>query len=47
MTAVLNALKAMDVEVVDVIAVMEKGKGKDLRWKKYWIYSQNLTQSQR
>ena len=30
MTAVLNALKAMDVEVVDVIAVMEKGKGKDL-----------------
>jgi adenine phosphoribosyltransferase len=28
MTAVLNALKSMGVELVDVMAVMEKGKGK-------------------
>lgn len=30
MTAVLNALTAMGVDVVDVLAVMEKGKGKEL-----------------
>lgn len=30
MTAVLNALKIMGVDVVDVLAVMEKGKGKEL-----------------
>lgn len=30
MTAVLNALIDMDVEVVDVLAVIEKGKGKDI-----------------
>jgi adenine phosphoribosyltransferase len=29
MTAVLTALKAMGVDVVDVVAVMEKGKGKE------------------
>lgn len=30
MTAVLNALKSMGVDVVDVWAVMEKGKGKEI-----------------
>lgn len=30
MTAVLNALKSMGVEVVDVLAVVEKGKGKEV-----------------
>jgi len=30
MTAVLNALKALEVDVVDVLAVMEKGKGKEV-----------------
>ncbi len=30
MIAVLNALKQMDVEIVDVIVVIEKGNGKDL-----------------
>ena len=30
MIAVLNALKSMRVNVVDVIAVMEKGKGKEM-----------------
>lgn len=30
MTAVLNALKSMGVEVVDVIAVIEKGEGRDI-----------------
>lgn len=28
MIAVLNALKSMDIDVVDVVAVMEKGEGK-------------------
>lgn len=30
MIAVLNALKQMDVEIVDVMAVIEKGNGKDI-----------------
>jgi len=30
MTAVLNALKSMGVEVMDVIAVVEKGEGKEI-----------------
>lgn len=30
MTTVLNALKAMNVDVVDVVAIMEKGKGKEI-----------------
>lgn len=30
MTTVLNALKAMNVDVVDVVVVMEKGKGKEV-----------------
>lgn len=30
MTAVLNALKRMEVEVVDVVAVVEKGEGKEI-----------------
>lgn len=30
MTAVLNALKAMEVEITDVMAVIEKGEGKSI-----------------
>ncbi len=30
MIAVLNALKQMGVEIVDVMAVIEKGNGKDI-----------------
>jgi adenine phosphoribosyltransferase len=30
MIAVLNALKQMDVEIVDVMVVIEKGNGKDI-----------------
>jgi adenine phosphoribosyltransferase len=30
MIAVLNALKSMGVDVVDVLAIMEKGKGKEV-----------------